>query len=381
MSKKKNAAGAGSLRQRPDGRWEARFTYTDELGVKRRRSVYGDTQKETRQKLTAALKTVDEGTFVVRQRYTFAQWFREWLQTYDTGWKPRTRDDYETKANRYIIPAFGEAYLTAITPMQVQRFINRLSKKLSPKSVKNIHGILHSCLKQAVVAGLIPVNPADNTNLPKAQKAQLTPIMDDDVSRFITACRDHRYGNLFLIDLFTGLRQSEILGLQWSDIDFEAGTIHVQRQLQKARGSAEYFFLTTKNGKDRFVPFPPSISAVLKQERCRQAKWRMAAGEAWENQDNLVFTTETGCHLSHSTIQNNFRKFRDSLGLTCRFHDLRHSCAILALQSGASVKAVSDMLGHYSSAFTMDVYADTSKTMQQDTQNRMEAVFKAASNG
>lgn len=165
--------------------------------------------------------------------------------------------------------------------MQVQRFINRLSKKLSPKSVKNIHGILHSCLKQAVVAGLISVNPADNTNLPKAQKAQLTPIMDDDVSRFITACQDHRYGNLFLIDLFTGLRQSEILGLQWSDIDFEAGTIHVQRQLQKARGSKEYFFLTTKNGKDRIVPFPPSISAVLKQEQRRQAEWRLAAGVAW----------------------------------------------------------------------------------------------------
>ena len=250
MSNRKAASGAGSLRQRPDGRWEARFTYVDELGVKRRRSVYGNTQKETRQKLTAIIKSVDEGTFVVRQRYTFGQWFHEWMHTYDTGWKPRTRDDYDTKANRYIIPVFGEAYLTAITPMQVQRFINHLSDKLSPKSVKNIHGILHSCLKQAVVAGLIPTNPADNINLPKAQKAQLTPIMDEDISRFITACEEHRYGNLFLIDLFTGLRQSEILGLQWSDIDFDAGTIHVQRQLQKARGSAEYFYLTTKNGKD-----------------------------------------------------------------------------------------------------------------------------------
>lgn len=378
---KRNAQGAGNIRQRPNGRWEARFTYTDELGITRRRSVYGDTQKETRQKLTAALKAVDDGTFVVRKRYTFSQWFREWVQTYNTGWKPRTKDDYERKAERHIIPAFGEAYLTAITPMQVQRFINRLSENLSPKSVKNIHGILHSCLKQAVVTGLIPSNPADNINLPKAQKAQLSPIMDEDVSRFISACDGQRYGNLFLIDLFTGLRQSEILGLQWSDADFEAGTIHVQRQLQKKRGSSEYFFLPTKNGKDRIVPFPPSIGAVLKREQVQQLKWRLAAGEAWENHDNLVFTNEIGYHLSHSTIQNNFRKFRDSLGLTCRFHDLRHSCAILALQSGASVKAVSDMLGHYSSAFTMDIYADTSKTMQQDTQKRMEAVFKAASNG
>ena len=119
---------------------------------------------------------------------------------------------------------------------------------------------------------------------------------------------------------------------------------------------------------------------MLRQEQRQQAIWRLAAGEAWSNEQNLVFTTEIGGHLSHSTIQNNFRKFRESMGLHCRFHDLRHSCAILALQSGASVKAVSDMLGHYSSAFTMDVYADTSRTMQRDTQNRMEEVFKAASN-
>ena len=387
MAKKKAADGSGSIRQRPDGRWEARFTYTDELGQKRRRSIYGDTQKEVRQQLTAALKAADEGTYQVRPKYTLKMWMEEWRSVYGTAWKPRTADDYKRKSERYIIPALGDLQLTALTPATIQRFINQLSKgkrrqkPLSAKSVKNIHGILHSCLKQAVINGLIPTNPADNTNLPKSKRPELAPIMDDDIGRFMEGCKGERYGNLYLVDLFTGLRQSEILGLQWSDIDFDAGTIHVQRQLQKLRNKDEYILLTTKNGKDRIVPFSSSVAAIFHQERRKQAMWRMAAGSAWDNSSDLVFTNETGGHLCHATIQKHFRRFRDSLGLSCRFHDLRHSTAILALQSGCSVKSVSDMLGHYSSSFTMDVYADVSKAMQQDTRDRMEAVFKAAANG
>lgn len=389
MAKRKAADGAGTIRQRPDGRWEARFTYTDELGQKRRRSIYGDSQKEVQKQLNAALNAVDDGRYQVRPKYTLKQWLEEWRETYGTDWKPRTADDYKSKADRHIIPALGDVQLTALSTIRIQRFINSLSagtakttkKPLSAKSVKNLHGILHSCLKQAVASGLIATNPADNIRLPKATKADLSPLMDDDITRFVNACNSDRYGNLYLIDLFTGLRQSEILGLQWGDIDLEAGTIHVQRQLQKVRDKNEYILLPTKNGKDRIVPFAPSVAEVLKRVQRQQATWRIAAGEAWDNSMGLVFTNEVGGHLCHATVQKHFRKFRNSLGLKCRFHDLRHSTAIMALQSGCSVKSVSDMLGHYSSAFTMDVYADVSKAMQQDTQNRMETMFKAAVGG
>lgn len=382
---KKSAAGAGSIRQRPDGRWEARLSYVDELGARRRKSFYADTQREARQKLTAALKAVDDGTFRETQRYTVQAWMLEWMEVYGGAWKPRTQDDYKRKSEKHIFPELGSVQLTALTTTKIQRFINGLSTKhgLSPKSVKNIHGVLHSSLKQAVASGVISHNPADNINLPKAQKPNLAPVMDEDLPRFLAACEKEPapYGLLFSIATFTGLRQSELLGLQWSDIDFDSGVIHVQRQLQKRRESSEYFLLPTKNGKDRFVPFPPSVAALFRQMHRQQAIWKMQAGLAWKNTQDFVFTVENGEHCKHSTVQNNFRRLRNSLGLQARFHDLRHSCAILALQSGCSIKAVSDMLGHYSSSFTMDTYASTSKAMQQDTQNRMEAVFRAASGG
>ena len=121
------------------------------------------------------------------------------------------------------------------------------------------------------------------------------------------------------------------------------------------------------------------MGALLKAERSQQAAYQLAAGELWLNKEGWVFTDASGMHRKHRTIQNDFRKLIASLGLQgTRFHDLRHSCAILALQSGCDVKSIQSMLGHFSAAFTMDVYADVSQKMKTDTQNRMEQAFQSA---
>lgn len=244
-----------------------------------------------------------------------------------------------------------------------------------------MHGILHSGLKQAVRCGVLQTNPADNTKLPKAKKPGLKPLMDGSISDFLEAIKGDPYERVFIVDLFSGMRQSEILGLQWQDIDFDAGTVTVCRQLQKVPHSKEYVILDeTKNGKARTIPIAASVVKVLRAQQRQQAKWQLAAGPAWHNAYNLVFTDELGGHLKHHTVYKHFKRAVSSIGMeTTRFHDLRHSCAILALQAGCSVKAVQEQLGHYSSAFTMDVYAAVSDTMRQDTQTRMESVIKEVS--
>ena len=387
MARKSNtraAQGSGSIRQRPDGRWEARFTYTDELGQPQRGSVYGKTQKECRQKLTAALKAVDDGTFhKAPKRYTVSEWLEEWLNTYCTTLKPMTVDDYRAKIARYVTPNVGAVQITSLTPIQVQKLCNRLSegygdqRALSPKTVKNIHGILHSGLKQAVLCGVLHTNPADNAKLPKVKKPELKPLMDDDINRFLDAIKGNRFEYLYIVDLFTGMRQSEILGLQWDDVDLEAGEITVCRQLQRNRDGSYLFLDETKNGKSRIVAVPAGVVAVLRQQRVKQAAWRLAAGQSWQNQRNLVFTDELGRHLLHGTVYHHMKACVRRIGMgQTRFHDLRHSCAIMALQAGCSVKAVQEQMGHYSSAFTMDVYAAVSNTMREDTKERMEQVFQ-----
>lgn len=384
---KRNAHGAGSIRQRSDGRWEARFTYRDEFGQAKRGSVYGSTQKECRQKLIAAIKAVDDGIYRKTERVTVKKWFEEWVVTYGTSWRPMTVEDYTKKAERYIFPHIGKVYLNALTPMQVQRLVNLLSngsekqKPLAAKTVKNIHGILHSALKQAVLSGIIPSNPADNTRLPKMKKPDLKPLMDEDITRFLNAIQGDAYERLYIVTLFTGLRQSEVLGLQWDDIDLNTGLITVRRQLQKQRDSSYLFIDQTKNGKDRVVPAPQGVVDVLKAQKRQQAAWRLLAGECWSNERNLVFTNEIGEHLNHNTVYKHFKRLVKKIDMKeTRFHDLRHSCAIMELQSGCSVKAVQEQLGHYSSSFTMDTYAAVSQTMQKDTQERMQLLFQDVTN-
>lgn len=390
MARKSNtraAQGAGSLRQRPDGRWEARFTFTDELGQKKRGSVYADTQKECRQKLTATLRAVDAGSYRKTQRYTVSQWLDEWISTYCRDLKPLTIEGYKSKANSRIKPYLGNVQLTALNNVKIQKFYNQLLEgdsdhaPLSPKSIKNIHGIFHKALKQAHIAGLIPSNPADNVALPKVKKPELYPLMDEDISRFMAAIKGDRFERLFIVALFSGMRQSEIIGLRWDDVDLDAGLITVCRQLQKSRSSGEYLFIDeTKNGKARIAAIAPSIVTVLKKQRAQQMEWKLAAGPLWNNEHNLVFTDELGHHIKHNTMIYHFKDIVSSLGLDhVRFHDLRHSYAINALQAGDSVKAVQEQLGHYSSAFTMDTYAAVSNTMRKDSQSRMEGVIKAVS--
>ena len=235
----RGAKGGGSIRKRSNGVWEGQYTYTDEFGVRKNGSVYSKSQAEYQKKLNAALAATDNQEQVVKpSKQTLESWLDTWMTDYCQTLKPMTQEDYRRKAARYIIPTIGAATLSKLTPMQVQRWVNQLSKgtedqkPLAPKTVKNIHGILHSALKQAVLIGLLKSNPADNAKLPKLKKPELKPLMDEDVSNFLKAIKGHRYEYAYLVDLFTGLRQSELLGLKWEDVDWEGERLTVRRQLQ-----------------------------------------------------------------------------------------------------------------------------------------------------
>jgi len=277
--------------------------------------------------------------------------------------------------------------LSELTNLQIKKFYNKLQdgdkghKPLSGKSIQVIHGILHKALKQAVASGILVNNPADHVPLPKVKKPDIQPIMDDNVRRFLDAIKGDEYELFFIVAIFSGMRQSELIALQWEDLDAQAGTITVHRQIQKAHDAPGYIFLDeTKNGKQRIASIAPSIVRILQEQRRRQAECQLAAGPLWHNESNLIFTDRFGDHLKHRTINNHFKKIVTALGLpNVRFHDLRHSYAVNALQAGDSVKDVQEQLGHYSSAFTMDVYAAVSNTMRKQSQDRMEQLFKEVS--
>lgn len=184
--------------------------------------------------------------------------------------------------------------------------------------------------------------------------------------------------NAFALCLFAGLQEGECLGLSWDQVDFQAKRITVSQQLQKEKkqGARYHIAPTTKSGKPRQIEPPEITFQYLRAERARQAENQLAAGEYWNNPDNLVFTDATGKHLAIYTFYSNFKRIAARIGRPdTRPHDLRHTAATVATASGADIKSVQDLMGHATASFTLNVYAHTSDQMRRDTAARMQSYY------
>ncbi|MGM9594143.1 MAG: tyrosine recombinase XerC [Candidatus Onthomonas sp.] len=400
---KRNAHGSGSIRKRADGTWEARYTLGRDPGTGKpiRKSVYGKTQKEVREKLRAAAAAVDEGTYFEPAKLTLGQWLDTWLAEYTMDLKPRTRENYEMHVCRNIKPYLGAVPLAQLRAPMIQQLYNRLSRgeaqdpadrrkrrpALSPKTLQNLHGTLHKALQQAVELELLPHNPADACKRPRVQKPEIRPLDEGEMADFLDAIRGDPFEALYLVDLYTGLRLGEILGLCWDCVNFSAGTIHVRRQLQKSRKGGRYYFSTPKSGKGRVVAMPETVRRALKELQKEQRLRRLQAGGAWMpsggvwadsgcqevNRHSLVFTDAQGRHVADQTVYHHFKKLAATIGRPdARFHDPRHSYAVAAIRSGDDIKTVQGNLGHATAAFTLDVYGHVTDQMKQDSARRME---------
>ena len=169
------------------------------------------------------------------------------------------------------------------------------------------------------------------------------------------------YGNLFALAIFTGMRQGELLGLHWADVDFSNKRLIVRGQLRKPTAKGEnYKFTPTKNGKKRVVYLTNEAIEALQRERKRQNIHKLRAGSTWNESDlpGLVFTNETGGHWTHETIYQNFKKLLKKADVTLvRFHDTRHIFTALSFASGADPVTTQEQLGHATAKFTQKVYA------------------------
>ena len=226
----------------------------------------------------------------------------------------------------------------------VQQFINSLSNgekaELFGKTIKNVYGVLHKALNQAVENEFITHNPASACKLPKVKKPPIHPLEPEEITKFITEALKDDYGNMFIVAIFAGIRQGELLGLPWENVDFERMTITIDRQLQKNKEG--YFFCTPKNGTSRSFAVAPVVMEALKKEKEKQENLRSLLGEEWNNEHNLVFTTDYGKNLVRRTVVKHYKKVLERAGLPDnRFHDLRHSFAVNSLAVGDNIKMYS----------------------------------------
>ena len=384
---RKRANGEGSISKRSNGTWEGRITvgFDPSTGKQIRKSIYGRTQKEVREKMNelqlqyANVSTVEEIDAV---EMTLSEWLDTWLADYIQDVKPGTKVSYTSIVDNHIRPVLGKIALQKLKPPMIQKFYNQLREKgLSPKYIKNIHGVLHRALDMAIKIEFIEKNYTSVCSLPKSEMKEIQPLDAPEQRKLLDAIKGEEYEDLIIVDLFTGLRSGELIGLTWDCIDFDKGIISVKKQLVQTRQTgAEYTFGSLKNGKTRVIMPAQFVIQILKRHRIRQAEMRLAAGELWNEGKfpNLVFTHRDGSHLSQPTVWKEFQKLLEKAGLEHhRVHDLRHTFAINSIMAGDDIKTLQENMGHYSAAFTLDRYGHVTETMRKASSDRMQRFIEA----
>lgn len=390
----KNAKGGGTIRKRSDGRWEARYTLgiDPKTGKQIQKSVYGKTQKEVRQKLTAITAEIDDGTYIPPDKTTVEQWLTIWLKEYMGDKKYGTVRNYKNVCKYHIIPYIGRYRLSELKPYTIQALYNRLGreedgkKALSPKTIHNVHGVLSKALNQAVWNEMIRSNPAQLTTRPRKTRKEITTLSDEQIQKFGALVEQDNYRAILKFILFSGVRESEAIGLTWDCIDFDRGTIRIYRQmLKRTKEAGGYTLASLKNDRERLLTPPPMLLSMLKEQKREQVERRMKAGPAWRGWNSVeeqktwfVFTTEFGNNYCPQTVYAHFKKIARQIGAEkANVHSLRHTYAVLCLQNGDDVKTVQSNLGHATAAFTLDVYGHVSEKMKQDSAERMEAYMRS----
>lgn len=382
----RNAKGMGSIRKKtvtrngkPYTYYEARITTGRDPGTGKQiqRSFTGKTQKEVREKMQAAAVEVNQGTYTAPQRMTVGQWLDIWQKDYLGHVKPGTVLAYKSAIKNQIKPGLGAVQLAGLRPHAVQSFVNGLDG-LSPSSVRLAYKILRMALEKAVELDYIPKNPANRCVLPKLQQTEVRPLGDGQAAALLEAAKGTELENIIPVALFTGLRLSELLGLTWEAVDFNGGTITVDKQLTPTTIRRTVgLFQTPKSGKARTVTPAASVFDALRRQRVRQAEQQLKAGPVWSNPADLVFTAEDGSPLNQRRAEKDFQDATAAAGLSgFHFHTLRHTYAVNAIRAGDDIKTVQSNLGHATAAFTLDRYAHFTETMQRASATRMEDFIK-----
>ena len=373
---KKRANGEGSIRKRKDGRWEGRYTagHNLETGKPIYRNVLGKTQAEVKEKLKTAIQETQSLDFSKTGQYTVGQWMDVWYENYaKIKVRLSSHQTYKGYIKNHIKPNIGDIPLEKLTTLDLQRLyktllargrVDRLESKgqpkgLSPKTVRNIHQVLSSALKLAQEQRLILTNPAEGCALPKVEHREMKTLPMEQLQSFLREAKDSGVFELYYLELATGLRRGELLGLKWEDIDLEHGDLRVRRQIARINGRVVEAPLKTKNAY-RTLPLAEDTISILEEQK------KKVGSSPW------VFPSATGGPISPDSVLHMLHRVLKRAELPeVRFHDLRHTFATLALQNGVDIKTVSGMLGHFSAGFTLDTYAHVTTSAQKAAANTM----------
>ena len=383
--RKKRANGEGSIRRKPSGTWEGRYTQGIDpvTGKAVQKSVSAKTQSECRDKLRRAIR--ENRGIPLHQHtgdYTVAEWCTLWFETYsEPNVRYNTAVTYRNAINQHIIPNIGMIKLKALSSVQIQQMYNQLKKSgriprfkkemppgLSNSYVRRIHMVLRAALQQAVDERIISYNPCENCRIPPKDRREMKIIPPEQIGAYLQEAEKYGVLPMFYLELTSGLRRGELMALLWSDVDVENRLLSVSKQVVRIDGELVVTEPKTPNSV-RKVALPQHTIDLLIAEHAKHPDTPI-----------LFPSPRTGSYWSPdgvSRINKNLLK-RAGIDTNVRFHDLRHTFATMAMQSGVDVKTLSSMLGHYSAGFTLDTYTHVTNQMQYGAAQKIGGFMEEA---
>jgi len=364
---KRRAKGDGSI-WREGNSWRAAITLDG-----RRITKSFKTQTEGLAWKDEMKNQVKQGLTYNSTRLTLGQFLRDWLSIHKMSLTPMIGVRYEQIARDYIFPHIGKCKLKDLHIEQIEGLYQSLLKQgASVRTVHWVHAILHRSLKDAVKRGLVGFNAAHGARLPKLIQKEMEILNETEVLQLLIVAQRSHLEALLHVAVKTGMREGELLGLKWSDLDWNKGIIRVQRQVQRVKGRGMVFMRPKTKSSLRSIQLGDETVQILRKHLAQQNLDKALAGKRWKN-NNLIFPSRVGTPQSPSNLLKEFKALLKQADLKkIRFHDLRHTSASLMLNHGVPVLIVSKILGHSKPSTTLDIYGHMIPIMQEGVASLMD---------
>lgn len=327
------------------------------------------------------MASLDKGVYTPPGKLTLADLLNQFLRGYvKTKYSQKTQDAYQMIMERHLIPNLGHILLKQLTPQTIQTYYGQACEKLSARTVHKHHRLLEQSLKYGVRQGYLGCNPCDLVDSPSWKARPMRTLTPEELEGLLEVASSSRFHPVIYTAVSTGLRQAELLGFKWRDIDLDLQSISLCQVLYKHRGICEFKEPKTSHSKRR-VSMTAKLADYLSEYRGERESLSLHLGQLLKP-DDLLFSNGEGKPIDPYVLSHNFARIVKQASLkNMRFHDLRHTFASLMLLRGAKPKVISKALGHSSLAFTMDTYSHIIEGMQSEAMALLDEVLPQGKNG
>jgi integrase len=332
------------------------------------------TKKAAEEAEAVARVQIANGTYVEASSETVAQLLERWLTTVARhNVRPTTYEDYEGTIRIHLVPYLGNIKVQKLTPGRLQTFYSeRIDAGVGTRSLQLAHRRLSQALDMAVRESIVSRNVCQIVGSPKHKPRTGQSWTEEEAIRFLETAEKHRLHPLWALELATGLRRGELLGLRWQDVDLDAGTIHIRQAISILKGAPIVTEPKTPAAR-RKIGLPPDVAEAMREHRKAWVARRLAAS-TWEG--DLVFCTRDGKPLNPNNLYRDYNQLIAEAGVPrIRLHDARHTHGTLMSAAGVSIRAVADRLGHARTSVTLDTYSHVLPKMRDEATAAIDAAL------